>query len=329
MSTLLLPLLFLALPGAAPLTAAAPSADEGEVKSGPPLRHEFEVTHSGARGIVTIAGIGSTCGCSKWEATPKVLKPGESAKVVAVVGTLTQPEGAATWKATVKYSVVSDFAAPSTGELELAVSAKIVREIAVEPPLVAISTSGDTARTQTLLVSDRRAAGSLLIAKASCTNAKVTLEIRAAKPGTVGTLQEVIATIPGDLPAGQHDDTITLTTTDPECPELKIPLKVAKRAAGDVSVAPDAATVRFTKGQAEASTLVQFRAGGKPVSISKVTCAQEGVTVKFSEGSGRVATARVTVNLAKAGAFGQTDVTIHLAEPAGGIVVLPVSWYVP
>jgi len=328
MNALLLPLLFVALPGA-PLVATAPSADRGEVKSGPALKHEFDVTHSGGRGIVTITGIGSTCGCSKWEAAAKVLKPGESAKVVAIVSTLTQPEGIATWKATVKYSLASDSAAPSTGELELALSAKIVREIGVEPPLLAISTGGDAARTQTLLITDRRASGSLTVTKASCTNAKVTLAIRPAKPWAVGTVQEVIATIPGDLPPGQHDDTITLTTTDPECPDLKIPLKVAKRAAGDVSVAPDAATVRFTKGQADASTLVQLRAGGKPVSIMKVTCAQEGLTVKFSEGSGPVATARVTVNLAKAGATGQADVTIHLAEPAGGVVVLPVSWYGP
>ena len=329
MNALLLPLLFLALPGASSLTVAAPSADKGEVKSGPTLKHEFEVIHSGERGIVTFDAIGSTCGCSKWEATPKVLKPGERAKVVAVIGTLTQPEGAATWKATVKYSLASDSAAPSTGELELALSAKIVREIAVEPPLLAISTSGDTARTQSILVSDRRTAGSLNVSKASCTNAKVTLDIRPANAGAIGTVQEVIATIPGDLPSGSHDDTITLATTDPACPELKIPLKVAKRAAGGVSVAPDAATVRFAKDQSDASTLVQFRAGGKAVSISKVECKHDGVTVKFSQGSGPVATARVTVNRAKAGASGQADVTIHLAEPAGGIVVLPVTWYVP
>ena len=51
--------------------------------------------------------------------------------------------------------------------------------------------------------------------------------------------------------------------------------------------------------------------------------------MKFSEVAGPVATARVTVNLAKAGALGQTDVTLHLAEPPGAVVVLPVGWYVP
>ena len=267
MNALLLPLLFMALPGAA-LSAAAPVADCGEAKSGPPLKREFEVTHTGERGAVTITGIGTTCGCSKWDATPKVLRPGERAKVIAIIDTLTQPEGSATWKATVKYELASDDgAAPMPGELGLALTATIVREIAVDPPLLAISTGGDAALVRSIMVSDRRSAGTLTISKASCTNAKVTLDIRAAKPGAVGTVQEVIATIAGDLPAGRHDDTITLTTTDPACPELRIPLKVAKRGAGDVSISPDAATVRFAKGQTDASVLVQLRAGGKTVSI--------------------------------------------------------------
>ena len=326
MNALLLPLIFLALPASGSLTAPAPNADKGEVKSGPPLKHQFDLKHSGERGVITITGVTSACGCSKWDATPKVLKPGEIAKLSVVINTLTQPEGPATWKSSVKYTLDSD---ASTHEFDLTVTAKIVREITVAPPVLALSTGADTARKHTLAVTDRRATGSLMISKAHCTNSKVSLEIKPAERAGTGTVQEIAVTLLGDLPTGSHDDIITLTTTDPACPELKIPLKIAKRAAGDVSVSPDAATVRFAKGQTEASTLVQLRAGGKPISIGKVECKKDGVTVKFSEGSGPVATARIAVNLAKAGALGQADVILHLNEPAGGVVVLPVSWYVP
>ena len=304
-------------------------ADLGEAKSGPALKHEFELKHTGERGLITITGVTSACGCSKWDASPKVLKPGETAKLTVVINTLTQPEGPATFKSAVKYALAPDFASATTHELELTVTAKIVREITVEPPVLAVSTGGDILRSHSLTVTDRRATGSLTIAKATCTNAKVKLDIKPAKPAGTGTNQDISVTIPGDFPTGSHDDIITLTTTDPACPELKIPLKIAKRAAGDVSVAPESPTVRFAKGHAEASVLVQLRAGGKAVAIAKVECKQDGVTVKFSEGSGPVATVRVVVNLAKAGGLGQTDVTIHLNEPAGGIVVIPVSWYVP
>lgn len=324
MNALLLPLLFLALPGTAPLTAGAPSADKGEVKSGPQLRHEFELKHTGERGTVTITGVASTCGCSKWDANPKVLRPGESAKLSVLINTLTQPEGPATWKSTVKYTLDA-----TAHELELVVAAKIVREVSVDPPVLAVSTAGDAARSHLIKVTDRRATGGLTISKAQCTNAKVTLDIKPTTATGSGASQEIAVTIPGDLPTGTHDDIITLTTTDPACPELKIPLKITKRAAGGVSVSPESPTIRFAKGQTDASVLVQLRAGGKPVSITKVECKQDGVTVKFSEGSGTAATARISVNVAKAGALGQADVTIHLAEPAGGVVAIPVSWYQP
>ena len=326
MNALLLPLLFLALPADGPLTAPAPNADLGDVKSGPALKCEFELKHSEKRGSIAITGIASACGCSKLNVDRKLLEPGETAKLSVAINTLTQPEGPATWKCTVKYTHDSD---PTIRELELTLKAKIVREISVEPPVLALSTGGDTARSHGITVTDRRAIGGMTIVKATCTNAKITLDIKPAKPADTGTTQAIAVTIPGDLPTGSHDDVITLTTTDAACPELKLPLKIAKRAAGDVSLSPESPTVRFTKGQAEASVLVQLRAGGKAISISKVECKQDGVTVKFSEGSGPAATARIVVNSAKAGAVGQTDVTIHLAEPAGAVLVIPVSWYVP
>jgi len=326
MNTLLLPLLFLALPRDGPLAAPAPKADLGDVKSGPALKCEFELKHSEKQGAIAITGVASSCGCSKLNVDRKILEPGETAKLSVAINTLTQPEGPATWKCTVKYTHASD---PTIREIELTLKAKIVREITVEPPMLALSTGGDTARTHGITVTDRRATGGMTIAKATCTNAKITLDIKPAKPAGTGTAQEIAVTIPGDLPTGAHDDIITLTTTDAACPEVKIPLKIAKRAAGDVSVSPESPTVRFTKGQAEASVLVQLRAGGKAISISKVECKQDGVTVKFSEGNGPAATARIVVNSAKASTVGQTDVTIHLTEPAGAVVVIPVSWYVP
>ena len=329
MNIFLLPLLFLALPALGPLAAPTPSVDKGEIKSGPSLVHEFEMKHSGDRGIVTITAVSTACGCSKWDVTPKVLKPGEIAKLSVVITTLTQSEGPANWKSTVKYTLTPDSGEASTHEIDLAVSAKIIREITVEPPLISVSTSGDTERTHTITMTDRRSSSALAISKAFCTDPKIKVDIKPAKEIGTNTVQAIVVTVPGDLPTGSHDDMITLTTTDPACPELKIPLKIAKRAAGDISVSPESPTVRFTKGQAEASTLVQLRAGGKPVSIAKVDCKQEGVTLRFSEGSGIVATVRVVVNLAKAGSLGQADVTLHLAEPAGTVIVLPVSWYVP
>jgi hypothetical protein len=322
MNTTLALVLLAAAPGAdpsGPLQAAAPVIDLGEVKSGPLVTHTFELKHTGAAGDLSVVGVEAGCGCVKSEISAKTLKPGETVKLTAVVNTLTQREGANGWPVTVRYATTGD---RRESALELKLTAKLVREISVTPPLLAVSTTG--AVTQTLKVEDRRAKP-LTVTKVSTTHPAITASVAKAGSGS----QEVSVSVTDELPAGSHDDTVTLHTDDPACPVMQVPVKVYKRGANEVSATPDAATIRFAKGQAEASALVQLRYGGKPVSIAKAECNTPGVTVKHSDGVDTVATVRVVVTAAKAGASGQAEVTVTLAQPAGGRVVLPVSWYEP
>lgn len=300
-----------------PLRAAAPVADKGQMMSGPPLAHTFELTHTGSAGLVSLTGIDAGCGCLKAEATPRVLKPGETAKLTVTVNTLTQPEGPATWTGSVKYTVDGG----PQQEVNVKMTAKLVREIAVSPPMLAVSTAG--AVRQVITVSDRRATP-LTVTKASATNPAFAVEV---KPVTDGK-QEIVLTA-AELPAGSHEDTLTLVTDDPACPELRVPVSVRKRAAGELTATPDALAIRLNPKQAETSAAAVIRAEGKPVAIQKVECAKAGVTVRHSEGSGPVATVRVVVDPAKAGAAGATEIVVTLAEPPGKTVILPVTWYAP
>ena len=77
------------------------------------------------------------------------------------MNTLTQPPGPNVWKAVVRYRVAdpSDGPAPPAvrpdAALELKVSARLVQEVSVTPPMLAVSTAAAT--TQTVTVTDRRA----------------------------------------------------------------------------------------------------------------------------------------------------------------------------
>lgn len=325
----ILPLVVLAaVPGqpaapAAVLRAAAPAADKGEVMSGPPLTHTFELTHSGTAGVLSLTGIEAGCGCLRAEATPRVLNPGDTAKVTVTVNTLTQPEGPVTWTGSVKYAVDNG----PQREVNVKLTAKLVREIAVTPPMLAVSTTG--AVRQVITVTDRRAAP-LTVSKAVATNPAFAVEVKAVDtpPGGIRK-QEIVLTVSADLPAGTHEDTVVLTTGDPACPELRIPVRVLKRAAGELAATPDALSIRLNAKQAETSAAAVIRAEGKVVAIQKVDCAKAGVTVRHSEGSGPVATVRVVVNPATAGAAGATEVVVTLAEPPGKTVIIPVTWYAP
>ena len=322
----ILPLVLLAVapgqPPAAVLRAAAPAADKGEVMSGPPLTHTFQLTHAGEKGVVALTGIDAGCGCLKAEATPRVLNPGETANVTVTVNTLTLPEGPVTWTGTVKYAVDNGPVMDVTVKL----TAKLVREIAVTPPMLAASTAG--AIRQVVSVTDRRAKP-LTVTKATATNPAFAAEVKPVETPPAGRKQEIVLTVSIDLPAGSHEDTLTLTTDDPLCPELRVPVRVLKRAPGELTATPDALSIRTNAKQTETSAAAVIRAEGKSVSIQKVECTKPGVTVRHSEGSGPVATVRVLVNPAKAGTAGTTEVIVTLAEPPGKTVIIPVSWYAP
>lgn len=308
----------------APLQAAAASVDLGEVKSGPASTHTFELKNTGAAPL-SIRDVLAGCGCSKVELSARKLEPGDTAKLTVTTNTLTQPEGSLTWPLGVVYRTETD-GKPFDGRLDLKLTAKLVREVSVTPPLMAVSTAGPV--TQTLKVEDRRAKP-LGITKAESSNKEITAEVKAAKTADGRTTQEVVVSVGERLAVGSHAETITLRTDDPGCPLLEVPVRVHKRAADGVTATPAAASIRFATSQAEASGLVQLRGGGKQVAIKCVECGTPGVAVKFSEDPGPVATVRVIVTAAKAGASGTCEVTVTLSEPTATKIVIPVTWYAP
>jgi hypothetical protein len=141
----------------------------------------------------------------------------------------------------------------------------------------------------------------------------------------------VDVTVTDGYPPGQADETLVLLTTDPTCPELRVPIRVTKRTPGAVVVTPDAAVVRFARGRAEASTLVQLRRpGGGELRVGRVESDHPAVRAKWPTVAGPVATVRVVVDREKAGGRdGRAEVRVLLADPAGESVVLPVTWTLP
>ncbi len=335
MYAILAALLFGATPGdAGPLTAPAPSADRDEVRTGPPLTQTFELTNTDPVAAVTITGVETTCGCLKPKVSREVLRPGEKTELTLTVNTLTQPAGHNVWRMTVRYRVAQPTADPTPPSvapdraLELKLSATLVREVSVTPPMLAISTSGEV--TQTVTVSDLRSAP-LTVQSAATTNPHLKATVRpATAEGGVRT-QAVDLTVTAAFPPGQSDETLVLLTSDPACRELRVPVRVTKRTPGAVVATPEGLDVRFARGQAEASALVQLRRpGGGAVRVERVECDHPGVRARWAAATGPVATVRVVVDLEKAGGrAGRADVRVILAEPAGETVVVPAAWSAP
>ena len=312
--------LVLAADPAPPLQTATPKAELGEVRSGLPLSHAFELRCSGS-GPLEITEVVTGCGCTKTELSAKKLQAGETSKLTVNLNTLAQPDGAATWPVRVIYKTEA-----GPGTLELQLSATVVRAIRITPPRLAISTS--TTATQTITVEDRRAKP-FDMKKATVSNPGLTIEIVSTKEKGGVRFHELSLKLKDELAVGQYAETVTLQTNDSECPTLEIPATIHKRSAGDLAVVPSNPAIRFATGQAEASALVQLRAGGKSIRIAKVECATPGATAKFSEEAGSVGAVRISINAAKAGASGTGEITVHLAEPTAIKLVVPFTWYAP
>jgi Protein of unknown function (DUF1573) len=310
-------------PPAPMLQCPMPSVAKGDVKGGPPMAHTFELTHKGEAGILTITKVESGCGCLRQGLTTGVLQPGETAKLTIEVNTLTQPDGPNRWQATVQYKVEAPGVAVQTGELLLQVTATLTHEVTVNPPQLGFSTTG--AASQVLIVTDSRAKP-LNVVKIGSSSPHLVVEIGGREVGKPQS-QTLTVKLAADAPVGHRDEAVVLITDDPAYPELRVPVRVLKRAAGTVAATPETVAVHFAAGQTEVSTLVQLRgADGKPVGISGAESDHPGVTLKWSPGSGPVAAVRITVTESAAAQNGSCKVRVKLAEPAGQEVVVPVAW---
>jgi len=305
----ILPLLVFAVANPPALACPAPVAAKGEIKAGPPLAHAFQLTNR-SPDTITIAKVEAGCGCVQRSLSAKVLKPGETATLTLGVNTLTQPDGPNRWQAIVYWS-----ANGAAGELAVSVTATLSREVTITPPQLGFSTTGEA--TQQLAIADRRAKP-LAILKATSSSPHLTASI-----GN-GTVQVKLT---ADAPAGQRDEVISLQTDDPVYPEFRIPVRINKKAPGQVAASPEEVTVKFAAGQDEVSALVQLRAPeGKAVRIDSAVSDFSAATVKHSTAAGPVATLRITIGGAAASQSGSCKVTVKLAEPAGQEVIVPVSW---
>jgi hypothetical protein len=303
----------------------APVAAKGDVKAGPALVHAFDLANAGA-GTVTITKVEAGCGCLRQALGANVLKPGEKTKLTLEVNTLTQPDGPNRWQAVVSYTVETPGTAAKSGEVLLQITATLSRDINVNPPQLGFSTTGEA--SQTLVVTDKRVKP-LTVLKAATSTPHLSVEVAPVAKAASGRTQSVTVKLAANAPTGHRDEVVVLYTDDAECPELRVPVRVLKRAAGGVAANPEAVDIRLAAGQTEGSALVQLRSpDGKAVSVSGAESDLPGVQVKCSTGSGPVATVRITVPEAVAAKPGRCMVRVRLSEP-GGEVAIPVSWTGP
>jgi Protein of unknown function (DUF1573) len=302
----------------ADLFCARPTVDAGEVRSGAPLAQPFTLVNRGAA-PVEVVGVRPSCGCIRPEVRPLVYPPGQEGTLLLEVNTLTQPAGPHAWT----LQVVSR-CGEQEENLTLTVTARVVTEISVEPPVLALST--DTAIAHEITVSDRRERPlDLLAVQASLPQFRTSLgEPRRDDQGR--WCRAVRVEVLPDCPEGRHEAVLHLLTNDPAYPELKVPLTVTKRARAGVRATPEAVTLSATgDGPLPSRIVLLDSADGRPVVVERVEADDPAVQCRWAPGPGPRATLKVQVERARVpGPVLQTAVRIHLSGPTPQTLTVPV-----
>src|SRR5262249_40528726 len=149
------------------------------------------------------------------------LAPGASAELEMRINTLGQPAGPNAWSVRVAFADDSG----SAGEREFRLTARLVRELTVEPAMLVL-VLGDKKLTRDLTLTDRRARPLELTA------VKTTSErLRAELAGPWRRDGDVwVRTVRVEVSGGERCDAdVVLYADDPEYRELRVPVRVSRR----------------------------------------------------------------------------------------------------
>jgi hypothetical protein len=298
----------------ADLTCEEAQVTLGEVKAGRPLSHRFTFVNRSTE-TVEITRVQPSCGCLKPRLAERRLRPGESGVLVLEVNTLTSPSGPNAWRVQLFYTCGG-----RACDLTLALRATVLTEITLQPAALVLQT--ETSVSSSVTLTDGRATP--LTATGVRTSAPllraVLQEDRLDTAGhkVVGVRLDVE---PG-FPEGRHDETLQIFTSDPEYPELRVPVTVVKHSRASVSATPAEVALR-AEGRALPARIVLLRGPeGQEVAVEKVESDNSAVHCTWAKGPGEMATLRVQVDRAAVTADGlHATLRVRLAKPATELTV--------
>jgi hypothetical protein len=307
------------------LTGEPMHLQAGIVRTGPALVKSFTLYNPSSNPIELVSAE-SGCGCAKPTLEKQRLQPGERCTLSMTVNTLTQPAGMQTWRTVVRFRRLDGLPSVQPLEsLELKLSAELVREVALHPPELALSTEGRA--TQLVKLSDLREKH-LQILQATSSHPALKVKLRAGVAGPPFE-QAFELDLDESYPVGTRNETVLLLTNDPTCRELTLPVKIQKRAKTPFKFSPEEVTFRFNSTELEASRLVQLRhSDNELIEIEQVSVDHAGLTAKWSTGVGPVATIRFTGQKHQLSKYltRETQVRVVLKSHSNQVVTFRVKW---
>jgi hypothetical protein len=307
----------------AELRFAQPTADLGEVKSGPRLSQRFSFVNAGPD-PVDILDLRTTCGCLKPQLTQRTYPPGEQGTLLLEVNTLSQPPGEHDWPLQVMYRLGTD-----VKETTLHLKARLVTEVSVQP--AAMTIFAGSGLTHEMTVTDSRPKP-FTVTAVQTTSPQLRADLAEAGRDAQGRwTRRIQLVLADDFPQGRHEATVSIFTDDPAYRELLVPVTIVKRPRQSVLAQPAEVTLTAVAGQPLPSRIVQVHAGDdRPVVVERVTADDDALRCQWVQGPGNRATVKVSADRQRmAGRVLKSAIHIHVRQPVRETVTIPVSCILP
>jgi hypothetical protein len=315
-------LLALSAPAArADLSFANPAVSVGEVRSGTPLRQRFAFVNDGP-GHVEILDLQPSCGCVRPKLDKRSYAPGERGELMLEVHTLSQPAGENVWRLRVSYRAAGE---PRTADL--IVRGRIVAEVMVRPAVLTIFTEAVAAHE--IRLTDLRSRP-LIVTGVSTSAPFLKGEFKGwvtvAGLAVVGQEAIIGLSLGADCPDGRHEETVTISTDDPEYRELTVPVTVIKRPKQKVTASPSSVSLVTPHGQPVPSRIVLLRpAGAGAVVVDRVEADDPAVVCTWAQGPNDCATLKVGIDRGRMPADGlRSAIHAHISKPISEIITIPI-----
>src|SRR5262249_50188852 len=124
------------------------------------------------------------------------------------------------------------------------------------------------------------------------------------------------------LPAGTHEEMLSIVTDDPGYRELRVPVTITKRDRASVSAAPATVNLTIPRGQPASSRIVLLRGeGDQPVEVEKIEVDNPALSCRWAPGPGKMATLKVTVDQIRITDVLRGSIKVHTRKPAATVAI--------
>lgn len=191
--------------------------DLGEVEPATEVRAHFLFENRGSSAI-ELTKITPSCGCLEPLISTRKLNPGQSGRMALRMQPANELPGRKEYYADIAYNDGEPREARVTFRLEIP-----EQQLSVDPRALIVYQMSDQPTTKTLTVTDNRPEPARILG-ATVNNPHVQLRLVAERTEDGVSRTEFEITVAASLPPGQQQALISIETTDPKSPVLRVPM---------------------------------------------------------------------------------------------------------